>query len=96
MKSLAIADDYNTYYYGTSLGHEEGTVEVIRSFDTPVTRRGIDGDLKAWLQKHDRPLVVTFDDRTIGEMFSAGKRGIVLFNGDSNNVLLDAFTQASK
>lgn len=48
--------------------------------------------MKNWIQKYDRPPVVPFDERTIGEMFASAKKGVVLFNGDSSKDLLNALT----
>ena len=69
---------------------------MIRSFDASISYATIDDGLKSWLAKNQRPLVVAFDDRTIGEMFSSQKKGLVLFNGADDNVLLEAFTSAAQ
>lgn len=92
---MAISDDYNTFYYGTGLGGEEGTVEIIRPFDTPVSTPATE-DIKSFIAKNDRPIIAPFDDRTIMTIFQGGKKGAILFNSESSNVLLDAFTQAAK
>ena len=84
------------YYWGKDLGKEEGTVELIRSFDSPVTVSSIDSNIKSWISKYERPPVVPFDDRTIGDIFGSGKKGLVLFNGDSSAELLEAFTAAAR
>lgn len=84
------------YYWGKDLGKEEGTVELIRNFDEPVTQSSIDANINKWISKHERPPVVPFDDRTIGDMFGSGKKGLVLFNSDSSAELLEAFTAAAK
>lgn len=96
LSKLAISDDFNNYYWGKNLGKDEGTVELIRSFDSPVTYESINDKIKGWISKHERPPVVPFDDRTIGDMFGSGRKGVVLFNGDSNDELLQAFTDAAK
>lgn len=69
---------------------------MIRSFDASVTYAGIDGGLKKWITNNERPLVVPFDERTIGDVFGSGKTGIVLFNGADSNVLLNFFQEAAK
>lgn len=69
---------------------------MIRNFDATITYGAIDEGLKQWVAKNQRPLVVPFDERTIGDMFGSSKLGVVLFNGANNNVLLDAFTEAAK
>jgi hypothetical protein len=52
--------------------------------------------LTAWVKANERPTVVPFDDRTIGDMFSQAKPGICLFNKEGSNVLLEAFTESAK
>lgn len=78
------------------MGKDAGTIEIIRSFDQPTTYGHIDEGIKKWISKNERPPVVPFDERTIGDMFSSGKKGVVFFNGDSNEEILNAFTQAAK
>lgn len=48
------------------------------------------------MSKNQRPTVVPFDERTIGDIFGQSKLGIVLFNGQDSNVILDVFTEAAK
>ena len=69
------------YYWGKDLGKDEGTIELIRSFDQPTTYGTIDEGIKNWISKNERPPVVPFNERTIGDIFSSGKKGVVLFNG---------------
>ena len=69
---------------------------MIRNFDAAVTYNAIDDGLKAWVAKNQRPLVVPFDERTIGDMFGQQKKGLVLFNGQNNNVWIEAFTAAAQ
>lgn len=69
---------------------------MIRSFDEPVTTATIDASISNWIAKHERPPVVAFDDRTIGDMFGSGKKGVVFFNGDASAEILEAFTAAAK
>ena len=45
-----------------------------------MTSREINNELGAWIAKNERPLVVPMDERTIGDMFSSKKPGLVLFN----------------
>lgn len=52
--------------------------------------------MKTWIAKNERPLVVPFDERTIGDVFGQAKLGIVLFNGADSNVLLNFFQEAAK
>lgn len=78
------------------MGKDAGTIEIIRSFDQPTTYGQIDEGIKKWISKNERPAVVPFDERTIGDMFSSGKKGVVFFNGDSNEETLNAFTEAAK
>lgn len=61
-----------------------------------MTIASTDSKLTDWISKHQRPAVVPFDERTIGDIFGSGKKGVVLFNGDSNEELLSAFTEAAK
>lgn len=68
---------------------------MIRSFGEPVTYASIDDNIKSWISKHERPPIVPFDERTIGDMFGSGKKGLVLFNADSSDELLQAFTDAA-
>ena len=69
---------------------------MIRFFDSAVTYPTVDDGLKNWIAKYQRPPVVNFDERTIGDMFGSSKLGIVLFNGADSSVHLDAFTEAAK
>lgn len=92
---LAVADDYNTYYVA-QVGKPEGSVEIIRPFDSVATYEKADSKLEAWVRSNERPVVVPFDERTIGDMFSQSKAGLCLFNKEGSNVLLDAFTEAAK
>lgn len=95
LTKIAVGDDYNTYYWGKDLGKDEGSVEVIRNFADSVTYGAIDDGLSAWVAKNQRPPVVPFDDRTIGDIFGQQKLGLVLFNSEADNVLLSAFTDAA-
>lgn len=61
---------------------------MIRSFGEPVFYASIDEKIKNWIAKHERPSVVPFDERTIGDIFGSGKKGLVLFNGESSTELL--------
>lgn len=69
---------------------------MVRNFDATVTYNSLDDGLKSWVSKNQRPLVVPFDERTIGDIFGSSKKGAVLFNGENNNVILEAFTEAAK
>lgn len=95
VSKLAVADDFNTYYVA-QVGKTEGSVEIIRPFDEVATYEQADQGLESWIRQNERPTVVPFDDRTIGEIFSKAKPGICLFNKDGSNVLLDAFTESAK
>ena len=88
--------NYVAYYWGADLGKEAGTVEMLRSFDSSVTYDALDDGLKNWLAKNQRPVVVPFDERTIGDIFGNQQMGIALFNAENSNVWLDAFTEAAK
>ena len=68
---------------------------MIRSFDSAITYGTIDDGLKAWIAKNQRPLVVPFDERTIGDMFGSSKKGLVLFNGADDEALVNAFKEAA-
>lgn len=91
LNKIAAADDYNTYYWGKDLGKDEGTVELIRYFADPMTYGAIDDGLKNWVAKNQRPLIVPFDERTIGDVFGSQKLGVVLFNGEDSETLLNSF-----
>jgi hypothetical protein len=67
-------------YYIAQVGKTEGSVELFRPFDSVATYESADEDLKSWITKNERPPVVPFDDRTIGDMFSSSKPGVCLFN----------------
>lgn len=69
---------------------------MIRNFDSSISYPTIDDGLKAWVTLNQRAVVVDFDERTIGEMFGSAKKGVVLFNGESDAELLSAFTEAAK
>jgi hypothetical protein len=86
----------NLAYYVAQVGKPEGSVEIFRPFDQPATYEKADGSLEAWVKANERPIVVPFDERTIGDMFSQAKPGICLFNKENSNVLLDAFTESAK
>jgi hypothetical protein len=46
-----------------------------------------------WIARHERPVVYTFDDRTISDIFSERKPGVILFaSKDSAAVISEAFT----
>jgi hypothetical protein len=83
-------------YYVAQVGKPEGSVEIFRPFDQPATYERADASVDAWIKANERPIVVPFDERTIGDMFSQAKAGICLFNKDNSNVLLDAFTESAK
>lgn len=88
---------YNlAYYWGKDLGKDAGTVEIIRNFAEPATYTAIDDGLKSWVAKNQRPLVVPFDERTIGEMFGSSKKGVVLFNGANDETLITALKEAAQ
>lgn len=78
------------------MGKEAGTVELVRNFAESITYATIDDGLSAWVMKNQRPLVVPFDERTIGDIFGSRKLGLVLFNSEGNNVLVEAFNEAAK
>lgn len=69
---------------------------MVRNFDEVITYSAFDDGLSVWINKNQRPVVVPFDERTIGDIFGSRKLGAVLFNSENNNVLLDAFTGAAK
>jgi len=56
----------------------------------------LDEGVKNWIQKNQRPLLVPFDERTIGDMFSSKKPGAVLFNPTDSTELYESFAQAAK
>ncbi len=85
----------NSAYYVAQVGKTEGSVEIIRPFGEAATYERADDKLEAWIRNNERPSVVPFDDRTIGDMFSSSKPGICLFNKEGSNVLTDAFTEAA-
>lgn len=78
------------------MGKTEGSVEIIRPFDSVATYEHVDEKLEGWIRQNERPPVVPFDDRTIGEMFSQGKPGVCLFNKQGSQGLIDAFTESAK
>jgi hypothetical protein len=86
----------NLAYYVAQVGKTEGSVEIFRPFDQPATYEKADDSVDAWIKTNERPIVVPFDERTIGDMFSQAKPGICLFNQGNSNVLLDAFTESAK
>ncbi len=60
----------------------------MRPFDSPATYAALDDGLKNWVSKHQRPLVVPFDERTIGDMFGSSKSGVALFNHEDSAAFL--------
>lgn len=96
LTNIAMKDDYNTYYFVKESGKEQGTVEILRNFAESVSYNAIDDGLAAWVSKNQRPTIVNFDDRTIGEIFGEQKLGFILFNSEGNNILLNDFTEAAK
>lgn len=71
---------FNSAYYVAQVGKTEGSVEIFRPWDSVATYELVDQKLESWIRQNERPIVVPFDDRTIGEMFSKSKPGICLFN----------------
>lgn len=55
----------------------------------------MDENIAAWLALYERPVVVDFDERTIGDIFSNAQRGILLFNAAGSDSLLAAFSDAA-
>lgn len=86
----------NSAYYIANVGKTAGSVEIFRPFDEVATYEQADDKLEAWIRSNERPPVVPFDDRTIGEMFSQVKPGVCLFNKEGSAELLDIFTQSAK
>lgn len=86
----------NLAYHIAQVGKPEGSVEIFRPFDSVATYERADAKLDAWIKSNERSIVVPFDERTIGDMFSNAKAGICLFNKGNSNVLLDAFTESAK
>ena len=72
VSKLAVADDYNSNtlfnsaYYVAQVGKPEGSVEIFRPFDSVATYEQADAKLEAWIRANERPVVVPFDERTIG------------------------------
>jgi len=56
----------------------------------------LEGRFSWWVNKYSRPLVVDFDDRTIGAIFRSSRSAIVLFNTDKSEELKDVLTSAAK
>jgi len=96
LMTTTVRNFSNSAYYVAQVGKPEGSVEIIRPFDSVATYEKADSKLEAWVRSNERPVVVPFDERTIGDMFSQSKAGLCLFNKEGSNVLLDAFTEAAK
>lgn len=96
METIATADDYNTYYVVAGSDKPEGTVEIHRPFgDSQSTV--VSDNLKDWLQKHERPTVYPFDERTISGIFGEKGVGVILFHsGEAGEVLGSAFKEAAE
>jgi hypothetical protein len=60
--------------------YKDSTVEIIRNFGKVMTLKGLTDKFSNWVNKHSRPLVLEFDDRTIKDIFQKQKDAIVLFN----------------
>lgn len=45
-----------------------------------------------WIWKNQRPLVVPFDERTIGDIFGSSQIGFALFNHEDQAALTQTFT----
>ena len=86
MISIVNSNINLAYYWGTNLGKPEGTLELFRDFDAPITYgNALDEKATSWIVKNQRPLVVQFDERTIGDIFTSKKFGAVLFNGENSD-----------
>lgn len=94
--TITVKSKYNLAYYVAQVGKTEGSVEIIRPFDEVATYEHADEKLESWIRQNERPTVVPFDERTIGEIFSQAKPGLCLFDREGSNVLLDAFTESAK
>lgn len=67
--------------------YPETTVEIHRNFGEVLTHAGIEGRFSWWINKYSRPLVVDFDERTIGSIFRTQKSAIILFNAEKSDEL---------
>jgi hypothetical protein len=56
----------------------------------------LEGKFSWWLNKYSRPLVVDFDERTIGAIFRSSRSAIVLFNTDKSEELRNTLTSVAK
>ena len=96
MEALGTADDYNTYYVVSGSDKPEGTVEIHRPFGDSQSTVASDS-LKDWIQKHERPTVYPFDERTISGIFGEKGVGVILFHsGEAGEALASAFNDAAK
>ena len=94
-KKVAQADDYNTYF-NVKDAEPQGQVVMITPFGDDVTLEKADDGLKQWVSDNDRPLVLPFDDRTIGSVFQEGKDAILLYNSKSNKEFTANFNEAAQ
>jgi len=90
-EEIATADDYNSYHSISSSEQPAGTIQIIRPFGESVSTLA-DAELRTWIQKHERPTVFAFDDRTIGDIFGERGVGVILFQSASAGG--DALNQA--
>lgn len=75
--------------------HPETTVEIHRNFGEVLTHPGVEGRFSWWVGKYSRPLIVDFDDRTIGSIFRDQKNAIILFNSLKSEELTSILTTAA-
>lgn len=47
----------------------------------------MEGRFRWWVNKHARPLVLDFDDRTVSQIFQELKNAVLIFNVDSSKGL---------
>jgi hypothetical protein len=60
-----------------------------------VTYAKADHNLKAWILLNERPLVYSFDDRTIGDIFSDRKSALILFVSGEGDSVITSFADAA-
>lgn len=60
-----------------------------------MTYERVDEKIKDWISSNERPPVVDFDDRTIGDIFSNKKSGVLLFDAAGEEALVNAFSNAA-
>jgi len=60
-----------------------------------LTFQGVGDRFANWVQKHSRPLVLDFDDRSIKDIFQKQKSAVVLFNKDNSEELRNELSEAS-